>query len=103
MKGGVSRLQRGQPNSASSGLEKPSPVVVVPAGAGQARPRIKMSFNSKGGDDRPKLALAELTAAENGKRGVSEPRQSSSSKPAGTATPTTAKAISHSDSIASLR
>lgn len=89
VKGG-SRLQRGQPNSTTSGLEKPSPVVAVALGVdGQTRPRIKMSFNSK---VRPPLAVPGSTtrsAVESGARVTS--------------TPPTKKAISHSDSIASLR
>jgi hypothetical protein len=103
MKGG-SRLQRGQPNSTTSGLEKPSPVVAVAVGAdGRARPRIKMSFNSK--QERPApVAVLSYGPSSEGESGVSSTRQRSRPASAGT-TPTnnSSKSISHSDSIASLR
>jgi hypothetical protein len=110
MKGG-SRLQRGQPNSTTSGLEKPSPVVAVAVGAdGRARPRIKMSFNSKQQRPAP-VAVLSYGPSSDGGRSVegesgtcSTTRQRSRPASAGT-TPTnsSSKSISHSDSIASLR
>ncbi len=107
MKGG-SRLQRGQPNSTTSGLEKPSPVVAVAVGAdGRARPRIKMSFNSKQQRPAPVTVLSYGPSsgdAVEGESGTSSTRQRSRPASAGT-TPTnsSSKSISHSDSIASLR
>ena len=103
VKGGGGRLQRGQPNSTSSGLEKPSPIVAVAVGAdGQARPRIKMSFNNKG--ERPKMTLFNGTGVGSGVNADAAAEQpgSSSQRPAESTTPTT-RGISHSDSIASLR
>jgi hypothetical protein len=112
MKGG-SRLQRGQPNSTTSGLEKPSPVVAVAVGAdGRARPRIKMSFNSKQQRPAPVAVLSYSGRGPSndggrnieGESGTSSTRQRSRPASAGT-TPTnnSSKSISHSDSIASLR
>jgi hypothetical protein len=109
MKGG-SRLQRGQPNSTTSGLEKPSPVVAVAVGAdGRARPRIKMSFNSKQQRPAPVAVLSYGPSSDGGRNiegesGTSATRQRSRPASAGT-TPTnsSSKSISHSDSIASLR
>ena len=50
------RLQRGRPNSNSSGLERPSPVNVPVVGPG-GRVRIKSSFRK---DDRPLTAIKSI-------------------------------------------
>ena len=95
---GGSRLQRGQPNSTRSGLEKPSPIVAVTMGAdGEVRPRIKMSFSSK---QRPPPVAVLGRPNSSDSIGMS---LESGVRPGSSSTTPTKRAIGHSDSIASLR
>ena len=88
-----SKLQRGQPNSTTVGLEKPLPSPVLDTTSGKAR--IKMSFKER---DRPKVIIPTDKSGSLGltsplKKSPCEKKLASSEK----------KKLSHGDSIASLK
>jgi len=91
------KLQRGQPNATSSGLEKPLPSPVMDSATGKAR--IKMSFKER---DRPQVKVNGPVPM----KVVGSPKNSRKTRPSPSEKKLQSgekKKLSHGDSITSLR